>query len=713
MNAPGLRRPFLFLLVLIVLYCWFKDFVNFFFYIVGSESTSTGTYSYLIGLFIFLAVLYGLKVTFFKKISATQIKEIFQPHRKKEWLLLLLVSLPIIALGLIRAVFPDQNYDTIHYELYLQDFDYIENKRHFAPGGTATYIFHLSEIFSGLFRHLLGYRLGSIFNIFLAVTIIVSVYDFIKKFISVYAPLRTFSIVSVALLASFAIFADNAILIFGSYKTDLIGIPLLIELLFMIFFGGKYSDKLNYAIFFVLSSLIIALKLTFLPYVAILGFIYFIKNYKSVPPLFLFSIPFVILLFPAPCLLYSILETGNPLFPFYNKIFHSAYYPDLNFKDIRFGPGTKFEALFYHIITLFNPEKRNEWMMYSYRLLFGFLISIGIIVFYVLRYKKNKYDNLFLQISLLCIVVLLFDYAWAITTGISRYASANEIMYGIVIALLCMYVREKLVSVFLVFMVLFQFHFTFQSASQLNMSWHNYASLFKNKELRHDNIEMLLQDYGRITDNSNILPKVDAFIIIPPCVPDGLARLLNKKAAIYDLTADRTKDSVDLFEKNVVRVQSQNKNFMVIAYSECWGYEFINSMNKKGFLATDMYEVYPDFMKANEPVLLFKIKYLDTSKYTIHTTQKFVMVGDHKPSDSAFTFHSDHKVKAFVREAPYLFDWPLNVYELNINDRKYKINSKSKANKIFALDTNNISITADQPKNCLVLVQEIEENKPK
>jgi hypothetical protein len=351
--------------------------------------------------------------------------------------------------------------------------------------------------------------------------------------------------------------------------------------------------------------------------------------------------------------------------------------------------------------------------MYSCRLLFGFFISLGIIVFYLLRLKKNKYNVFFKQIALLSMVALLCDYAWTITTGVTRYASVIEIWYGLIIALLCMYVKERIVSVFLVFVILFQFYYTTQNVTQLNMSWHNYSALLENKELREDNTRMLLHDYGQVTDNSNILPKVDAFIIIPPCVPDGLARLLNEKAAIYDLTTARTRDSVDNFEKNVVRAQSQNKNLMVIGYGECWGYALISSMNKKGFLATDMYEIYPDFMKANEPVFLFKIKYLDTSKYAINTTQKFVTVGDPASPDSIFTYHSDRKVKAFVREAPYIFDWPLTIYDLYINDKKHTINSKSKDNKIFSLDTNTISIRANQSKACLVIIQEIEEKNSK
>jgi hypothetical protein len=36
-----------------------------------------------------------------------------------------------------------------------------------------------------------------------------------------------------------------------------------------------------------------------------------------------------------PWWIYTLLKTGNPIFPFYNKVFKSEYYPQTNFKDIR------------------------------------------------------------------------------------------------------------------------------------------------------------------------------------------------------------------------------------------------------------------------------------------------------------------------------------------------------------------------------------------
>jgi hypothetical protein len=657
--------------------------------------------------------LFLLKKTVFKEKGLPSAKDIFQPDRKKEWVLLLLVSLPIIGLGLVRSVYPDQGFDTIHYELYLQDFDFRENKINFAAGGKATYFFPLSERVFGFFRHLLGFRLGTLCDVLLLVTIIVSSYDFIKNFLAQYAPNLKINNIIPALFSLYIVLADNALFNVGSYKTDLIGIPFLLELLHLIFFGTHYSKKVTYLIFFGIASLTVAFKITNIPVVGLLGVIFFLKNLKTLPPALLLTIPLITLLFPGIYLLYNELETGNPVFPLYNDLIHSPLFAQVSIKDTRWGPITNLEALYYHITCLFDKTRISEWQLYSYRFLLGYLTSIGIVIFYLVGLRKNK-TNLFIkQLTFLCLIALAADYFWAITTGYSRYGIFQEVVYGIIVTFLFLYNMEKIRSVLLLFAIFLQSAHTFHNMfmKQINLSWHDYQNLFYTKDLLEGNARMLLHDYGKTTDKSNILSKVDAFVTFEPCLHDGIASLLNTKAAIYDLSYNRTEDSVNKFEREVVRPQSQAKNLMAVCQFSCLETDWIKNINKKGYLATDMYEVYPDFMKNDEPVFLFKIKYFDTSKYSITSISKYISIGNPSPTDSVFTYQSTRPMKAFIREAPYMFDWPLTVYELNVNNKKYEINSKSKENKIITLETDNLILGANQPKSCLVIIQELQEKK--
>src|ERR1044072_3159552 len=101
-----MRRPFLIFFVLIALYFWLKDLTALFFYLIGSESRNLNIYSTVISILLFVGILYLLKISIFKKIPLPTTKEVFQPERKKEWLLLLLVSLPLLGLGIFRCIYP-------------------------------------------------------------------------------------------------------------------------------------------------------------------------------------------------------------------------------------------------------------------------------------------------------------------------------------------------------------------------------------------------------------------------------------------------------------------------------------------------------------------------------------------------------------------------------------------------------------------------------
>jgi hypothetical protein len=222
-----MRRPFIIFLLIISMYCWLTDCVNFLFYLFDINSSTVKTFSAFTGIIILATSLPLLKKVF-NKLSFPGIGDLFQIKRKREWLLLLTVSSPIILLGLFRAIYPDQNYDTYHFELYLQELDFTDNKTNFAAGSIRTYYFTLSERIFALFRHILGFRLGSILNTILLVTIIFSIYDFIKKVFIVHLPHIQFPSVLVALLSLFTIFADNTLFNTGSYKPDILGVPIIL-----------------------------------------------------------------------------------------------------------------------------------------------------------------------------------------------------------------------------------------------------------------------------------------------------------------------------------------------------------------------------------------------------------------------------------------------------------------------------------------------------
>jgi hypothetical protein len=712
-TSPDMRRPFIIFLFVLIAFCWLKDCADFLFYLFGYNSPNVNLYSVLIGLLALVAIFYIAKKTVFKHEALPSAKEIFQPERKKEWWLLWLVSTPIILLGLFRCIYPDLSFDTAHYELNLQDTNFSGEKLNAGLDAIRAYFFPLSEKVFGLFRHLLGYRLGAIFTTFLFVTIIFSSYDFLKRFFSEYSPTAKPATILLACLAAYTIFADNTFLLISSYKTDILGVPFLQELLFMLFFGGRFSKKTNFFIFYLIASLVITLKLTYLPFAAIIGLAYYIKNFKHLPRAFLFFIPFIVLLFPSLYMLYNRIETGNPLYPLFNHIFKSPLYPIRNFVDTRWQPKTLIETLFFHIYTLMDNSRCNEWALYSYRLLFGSFISLACILYYLISLVKKRNNLFFQQLAFLALISILLDYSCTISTGYYRYGIIIEVCYGLIIASLLLYLKKNIITALIAIAITFQLFFTFKHfyVQQYNLSFHDYASLLQNNKLRNDNISRIFHDYDGTLDNNERMPKVDAFVSLDPCMLDSWARLLNNKVPVYNLEPSRPVDLVNKLEKEVVRVQSQSKNVMLLAHTYCVQDNIVNTLNKRAYQVTDMYEIHPNFMRANQPLFLFKIKDVDTGKFTINTTTQIVdLEASTDTSGNRFSYHSDKKVKIFIREAPFYFDWDyVEAHDLYINDKKYTITGESKFNQIYTLDTNKLILRSSKPISYLVIIQEIQD----
>ena len=712
-----MRKPFLFFLIFISLYCWLTDSIGLLFYALHINNANSHSYASAGScLLLAIALLLLAYLPRTRQVFRNWLKNVFQTNTKQEWLLLLLVAAPVILLGLFRSLLPDQNFDTYHFELYLQDYNLGENKVNFGAAAIRSYYFPLPERVYALFRHTLGFRLGTLFNTLLLVTILASAYDFIMKFLSLYEKGRKHKVIVLALLALFAILADNTFFIIGSYKPDLIGIPLLLELLSMALLDDPATNKIGrYLYFFLLASLTITFKLTFLPYVGIFCLFYFIRNFKNFPVVQRFAIPVVVLLFPSVYMAYNYAETGNPLFPFFNSIFHSPLYPLENFKDNRWGYRKAYEIFIFPVVTLLDKSRTNEWALYSYRLLFGYFISLGTIGYYLFQRRKHVSNPYILHLFYLSLLAVALDYACLVTTGYYRYGVIVEVMYGLIIVLWILYPPIKSIAVLFVATGLFQLCTTVNNIfiKNINLSWHDYPALLHNAPTRNSNINKLFSDYDSTVDNSHILPQVDAFLSSEPFPFDGLAKQLNKNVPIYDLLHyGRTPDSIKAFEQNVVRPLSQTKNVFVVATGESLTNGIFQKLNSKGFLVNTMIDVYPRFMLPGEPLYLLQVKYIDTSAITIKSSLHYLSEENKPDSSRDFSYKTGNKLKVFIREAPYVFNWPLpEKYEVNINGLQYSTSNRFNGKKTFTIESDSLKLHKTEIIPYMVIIQELVQHK--
>jgi hypothetical protein len=554
-------------------------------------------------------------------------------------------------------------------------------------------------------------------NTFIILTLLVSVYDFLKKFLSLYKPSVKYPAILLPILALFVITADYTLFNIGSYKTDLLGVPFLLELVYMVLFVDVLPKRIYSILFFLTASLVITLKLTFLPYTGIIGFVYYCKHFRkfSLPEKIL--LPLCVLAVPSIYLLYNQIETGSPLFPFFNKIFRSPLYPYSNFKDFRFGPRKFYETFIYPIVTFFNRQLNTEFGLYSYRLLFGYFANLITVIYCWIRLRSVKSPVLqfFLYLSAL---VIAFDYACIITTGYYRYGIIIEIVYGMVLALWLFHRPKKWIMAIIFLSMVFQTYDTVNNIYVLNrnLSWNYYQGLFHNTKRLKDNAKMMFHDYtdDKIKDPDNVIDSVDAFISMQPWAHDALGWLLKRNVPVYDLQLEgRTPDSVRKVEKEIVQPLTTNKYVALLATNEGMLGGMIRSVNERGYLATEIHKIYLPYFKVDEPLYVIRVKHLDTSRYAFKYIEQYLNIENPPDKRYNFTYRTKNEMTAFVEEAPYSFDWDFlpKSYDITINGKKITIADRLKDNKLFTYKTDSLIINKNNDVTYQIIIQEVEDKQ--
>ncbi|SEG70550.1 hypothetical protein [Paenibacillus sp. UNC499MF] len=332
----------------------------------------------------------------------------------------------LIAFTFLALPFPDYGGDTVNFHLPMQDLRFMDNiNENFLPSSYVTFFPFFPDGLYKVFRSLFGYRAGTLLNTLLIVVIFYQLKGILKAALHQHK----LNVALLSLLAAFLVSTEFILANIGVYMIDLIAIPILLEQLKLLTNGKSYSRNTSYY-FAALFGFCVALKLTFAIFSFVLLFIYVIKHIRNIT-LKQFGISVLLACIPCiPYFLYTYLNTGNPLFPFYNQIFKSEYfYMDSNFKDDRWGPHSFLQILFWPVYMYFHPEILSEKAAYTGRISLGFMAAIFLLIVELVRFKKpRKLSELFLSILFICCL-----YIWTISTGYIRYGLYLEVLSGILI----------------------------------------------------------------------------------------------------------------------------------------------------------------------------------------------------------------------------------------------------------------------------------------
>ena len=350
-------------------------------------------------------------------------------------------SLFIFVFFAVKAIQPDMSADTQSYHLAVQIPGFVDNLHyHVNPGRFQMYGFRLAERMFYPFRMLLGLRMGTLLNAAVMLVIYRQTAVFLEQTkTQLTIKNRWFnnaSVLAFLIVSRFELLQES-----GTYMVELIAIPFFLEMVFLLLREPEEARAGREAfVFCLIGGCFFAMKMTNIVYLAPLILLYLWKIRKSVTaPLFAGCLvtgclPVSIYLF------YNGLTTGNPVYPYYNAIFKSPYFPLYDFKDTRWGPSGLKELLLWPYYMVRWPEYRlsEVYSEYNLDLAVCFLAVLGLAAAAAVTVVRKEKLRFYREILLaaVCVSSLFF---WTATTGHIRYFMAGLILFGILTA--CLYLR--------------------------------------------------------------------------------------------------------------------------------------------------------------------------------------------------------------------------------------------------------------------------------
>jgi uncharacterized membrane protein (DUF485 family) len=370
-------------------------------------------------------------------------KEETPPEERTPRIFWPLVALPLVLVYALRVAFPDLSFDVLNHRLIQS-----ERALHGAlliPGDFFPTIFPFnpaSDMLTGITRVWLGYRLGTIINL-LALVWAGTVLNKILRPHVERAWLRSSGVLSV-------LFTEHILFELNNYMVDVLTLPLLLEATrraLRLADDGRAGRDLIYTA--LLLGACVALKLTNVamvaPIVALCAYQLFaqssrpVVNAKSLrfdakflSRLLLAALAFLWPLVPHAVYIYR--ETGSPVFPLYNKIFRSPYWPLVNVYDGRWGAKGFAETLLWPLLLPFRAERLSELAVYSGRISFGVVAA-------ALCLLLPRADR---RVRLLAGVALSGAILWSATSGYIRYALYLELLGGVLVLYLARWLAARM-----------------------------------------------------------------------------------------------------------------------------------------------------------------------------------------------------------------------------------------------------------------------------
>lgn len=433
----------------------------------------------------------------------------------------------LTAFTLFKLPFPDFGFDTINYHITVQTSRFLNNlSESLFPATVASYMSPLGDgLFYG-FRFILGYRAGTLLNLAVIIILYFQVRNLLVR--SNTAAKATALVCALALLA---VTTDFSLLNLSSYMIDLLGVPFVIAATCIAAGSAGYQRRhLKYIM--LLSGICTAIKLTLFPFMAILLLVYLMRTIKQLRFMDVLAAGPYFLLPLCSYYLYAGINTGNPIFPYFNAIFKSPYARLDNFRDPRWGPKSFWEALIWPISGIFKPQRASELAFDSGRLGLGFALSMGAL--WSWRRQTKRLVNTRLAAAILLGGIL----SWSFLTGYMRYAIHLEVITGLFVALWVIELKSdragrmnQAFSIMLFLVLALQTCVGAVFIITKNLDWAWRPSLFTNWSLYVENLKLVGRD--RESSRSPEYSHIETWVIYH--ANGGLASLAKPRVPILNM----------------------------------------------------------------------------------------------------------------------------------------------------------------------------------
>lgn len=342
----------------------------------------------------------------------------------------LIVAAPLLVAYALRVAVPDRAYDVLTYhifhgeralrgELFIQGDFFPAYFPFFNPA---------PDMVTGIFRHLLGYRLGTLVNYLVLLWTGAILCRILRPFIKSSALLCA----GVLLL----LWTENLLFEINNYMVDLLALPLLLEATYLVFRFKIKDERKNLVRLAFLLGMCVAFKLTNVAFVVPIALVYGYQLFihrslrQARIPMLVWLAAIAALSAPLlPHTLHLYTKLQSPVFPYYNKFFKSPYYALENIYDFRFGPVGLPETFIWPVKAVFVPQRLYEMGVYTGRVSIGFLLAWLCLL---LIPKATR-------LRPLCLIFIGGSLIWSASAGNIRYALYLEILGGMILLLLSNY----------------------------------------------------------------------------------------------------------------------------------------------------------------------------------------------------------------------------------------------------------------------------------